>query len=295
MANSRSPQCIRALAFACAAGLTCFTVAADTLADEVDQCIKSSDQGQVLRDRGRLLDAREQFVGCAREQCPRPIRSDCSTWLAEVEARIPTLIFRVRDEQGRDLAGVRMSMDGRLLPEGSDGRAVSVDPGEHALRFERAGASAIEIVIVARETEKNRIVDVAWKPAATVAKPAESEPKGPSREPIPAGFWILSGVGLAGVASFSYFGWTAKHDVDDMRATCAPTCEDGRVADARRDATIANVSLGVGVIALGTATYLLLSRGEENPTTEAWRGAGALAVSMIPSQRGASVAIASSF
>ena len=42
-----------------------------------------------------------------------------------------------------------------------------------------------------------------------------------------------------------------------MRSTCAPFCDPGRVDVAKRDALIANISLGVGAAALVTAGALV--------------------------------------
>jgi len=223
--------------------------------DATDTCIDSSDRGQVLRDQGSLIAAREAFLACSEESCPEPVRLDCQAWFADADRRLPSIVVRPRDSRGRDLADVRVFDGPRLLAEGANGRAVSIDPGKHELRFERVGAPSVILEFVARETEKARIVDVVIPSDARADARDQSRPSGRA---IPTASWVLGGVGLLGIGAFGYLGWTARSDVDEMRRSCAPRCDESRVDDARARALFANVSLGVGVLAIGTATWLAL-------------------------------------
>jgi len=47
---------------------------------------------------------------------------------------------RAEDTTGADTLAVRVTIDGQLLAETLDGKAVPIDPGEHVVRFELAGA-----------------------------------------------------------------------------------------------------------------------------------------------------------
>ncbi len=233
------------------------------LADDVEQCIGDSDRAQTLRDDGKLLAARDLFVSCAREQCPAMIRSDCAAWLQGVEAKLPSVVLRARDASGRDLAAVVVSLDGQKLAERLDGRAVAVDPGERAFRFQVSGAAPIDERVVVHEGEKNRAIDVVFTTLGVVqATPGgAAQPPSTSAEPrraIPVAAYILSGFGVVGIGGFTYFGLTAKSHRDDLRADCAPSCDESRVDAAKREQLFANVSLGVGVVALGAATWVVL-------------------------------------
>jgi hypothetical protein len=57
-------------------------------------CAHAAEDGQRLRTEGKLREARESFTACAAERCPALVRSDCSGWLAEVEAAVPTVVIR---------------------------------------------------------------------------------------------------------------------------------------------------------------------------------------------------------
>ena len=117
--------------------------------------------------------------------------------------------------------------------------------------------------IVAREGEKNRTVriELPRKPPPRVA-PAEGRPEArppaePPPEPIrakpPAMAWVLGSVGVAALGSFAYFAISAE-----SQTSCAPSCSDGEADEIYRKYLVADISLGVGVVALGVATYLFL-------------------------------------
>jgi hypothetical protein len=237
------------------------TASSPARADTIEECASASEQGQVLRDRGELRAARALLVKCAAEACPGVVRKDCAEWLDGVDRKMPTITPRARDEAGRDQIDVRLTADGELLATSLDGRAIPIDPGPRRLRFERPGSPPVEEQIIVREGEKNRPIDVVFGPAKS-ASPAKPEP--PSAPPdsgggfrIPTASWILGGVAVAGAASFTFFGLRAKGDVDEMRISCAPVCDAARVDAAKRDALIANISLGAGAAALVTAGVLV--------------------------------------
>src|SRR5215470_4150062 len=75
-------------------------------------CIEASEQGQQLRDEGKLIKAREKFLTCVRDTCPGMIRKDCTEWLAGVDANLPSVVVSARDESGHDVTTVRVLLDG---------------------------------------------------------------------------------------------------------------------------------------------------------------------------------------
>jgi hypothetical protein len=223
--------------------------------DVVDRCIAASAEGQALRDRGQLRAARDRFLECSRDSCPALIRRDCANWLGNMQASIPSVAPRARDAAGRDLADVRLSIDGQ--PTILDGRAIPLDPGEHLLRFERNGAAPIEMRVLVRQGERDRPVDAVFPlpvrpgpPALELAKPASR-----SR----TGAFIAAGAGAAGLAGFAALGLYARGEVDDMRKRCAPDCAQSRVDGAERAALLANMALAAGVGALGISGWLFFA------------------------------------
>jgi hypothetical protein len=237
------------------------SLAADARASEVHACVQAAEQGQRLRDKDQLKTARREFITCARDVCPAVVQKECVRWLADVDERLPRIVIRATDPAGQDVSDVRVSIDGEPAQERLDGRRLEIDPGQHLLRFERAGAPPVDKQLVVREGEKNRFVDVVLEGKEAAAPP----PGQPRRWPVLG--TVLAGVAVLGGAAFGYFAASGQSDVDHLRATCAPRCAQGDVDSARTKIVVANVSLGVGVLAAGAATYFLFFAPEPGGVT----------------------------
>ena len=152
--------------------------ASPALADDtVRACIDASTQGQTLRQQGHLLDARDRMIACSRDACPAVVRSHCVRWLGELDNRIPSVVVRAQDGAGTDLFDARVLIDGR--PGKLDGRAVSLDPGEHVVTVE-SGAGRMQERVILVEGEASRLVML--RPGR--ARPG-SPPPPPPRRPGP--------------------------------------------------------------------------------------------------------------
>jgi hypothetical protein len=228
-------------------------------ADEREACASAAEQGQQLRDEGKYRRAREQMLTCGREVCPGPIKSDCGRWLTELDREAPTVVFGARDNKGGDLLDVRVSMDNTVVSERLDGKPVLVDSGEHTFKFEAKDGSVKEERVLLRAAEKARPIIVTFgtgSAGASGTTPARAE--GSSEGSIiPAA--IVGGLGLVALGSFAYFGLSGKSDVDNLQG-CKPKCAEKDVDAARTKLIIADISLGVGVVALAVATFMFVTR-----------------------------------
>jgi hypothetical protein len=232
--------------------------------DEVHACVVASDEGQKLRDDGKLIAAQERFLQCAGDTCPAPVRAACGNWRAEVEARLPSIVLGARDPSGHDLVLVRVFVDGILATERLTGAGLPIDPGPHTIRFE-SGADVAEEMIVAHAGEKDRLVSVSLGSAPATTALHES-PRG-SRTP-PAGAWILGLAGGVAIGGFVFFGLSGQSDKDHLAQTCAgsETCGQHDVSTAHTKLIVADVLLGAGVLALvGAAYWTLASRSVTSP------------------------------
>jgi hypothetical protein len=210
------------------------------------QCLSAYEQGQRLRKASRLGEARARFIQCAHDACPSELRGDCGRWLTDVEAEIPSIVPAARTVDGRDLTDVRVSVDGRLVTEKLEGRAIELDPGHHTIRFETSWGAFVEEDLIVREREKGRVI-----PASV---PSQSGPSGtPSRLP-PVALGSLGLLGLGMFAGFGSHGRALQTDLDNRG--CKPRCPPGDVDAMNRAYLIANISLGVGIAAMGAATWL---------------------------------------
>lgn len=228
----------------------------------IDECIDAAGKGQELRDAGRLLESRQAFLTCTRSVCPKPVRDDCEGWLEDVKERVPTVIIRAKNPQGKDLAKVRVLHGERVLAEELDGVALELDPGSYQLRFEHAGFPTVSQTVVIREREQSRFLDVTFELAESAKPPPQRPPApvepAPPAPGVPAGAWVLGGVGVVGGGVFAWLASEAKSERDNLRRRCAPECSQSDVDAAQTKLLIANISLGVGVLALGGALWLAL-------------------------------------
>jgi hypothetical protein len=83
--------------------------------------------------------------------------------------------------------------------------------------------------------------------------------------------WPLGGLGLAGIGTFAYFGLSGKAEENTLRGKtgCAPSCTPEETDPVRTKFLIANVSLGVGIVALGAATIIAFLHQSAAPAAPA--------------------------
>ena len=223
------------------------------MADEVDACIAAAEQSQVQRRDGHLRAAHEKLVVCARDTCPRAIQKDCKRWLGEVEVATPSVVIHAADAAGADVLVGRVTVDGAPLEGALSGRAVKLDPGEHALRIEiaadagaEAGERVVEQRIVIRQGEHDRLITLRFAPDAA-----------PPARPIPPGAWILGGVGAAGVTAGALLWAVGRSERSTLYATCGIThaCDDAAIDQARTKVVAGDIVFGVGIVAVGAAVW----------------------------------------
>ncbi|HEY8077727.1 MAG TPA: hypothetical protein VIF62_26555, partial [Labilithrix sp.] len=135
-------------------------------------------------------------------------------------------------------------------------RHLDLDPGPHTLRFERAGRAPREMKVLVREAERNRFVDVVLGDAPA-AKPERPPAPTAEEKPFPVLGAVLAGVAVLGGATFAVLAASGSSDVSHLRSTCAPSCSASDVSSAKTKIIVADVALGVGILALAGAGYFL--------------------------------------
>ena len=227
----------------------------------VESCMTSYEAAQRLRINTQLREARKELLTCGGAACPQALRKDCLRWLDEVDRSLPSLVIAVRSGNA-ELTDVRVSVDGTQVATRLDGAALTVDPGSRLFRFEASGYEPLERTIVVREGEKNRAVGVEM---LAVGAPAAS---GKSKAPA----LIVAAVGVVGLGFFTYFGLKGRSEKSDLEP-CKGHCAQSDVDRVSRDFLVADISLGIGVVALGAAAYLYFSdrSPRQAPATAAQR------------------------
>lgn len=237
--------------------------------DEKTQCIGASDQGQQLRDDGKFKLAREAFTRCSRATCPGMVRQECAQWLVDLDAKAPTVVIDATDDKGNDLVDVTVAVDGVALAAKLDGLPMTVDGGDHVFRYETPGFPPVEDNVTIRAGEKNRVLKVRFIPSPPPSSPGPSAPAPESRRssapPMPA--WIFTGVAVGAFASETYFGLAgiSQFNQDKAPGGCAGHCTPSEIASLKTQFTIADVSLGIGVVSACFAAYFFLRPRAPNP------------------------------
>ncbi len=215
-------------------------------------CEESYVEAQRAQRDGRLLEARTDLVRCAQRECPKTAQTDCAQWLIQVEARLPSIVVRVKDVEGLDVADAKLYLDD--LQVENDGRILELDPGAHELFVEAPGYRNQRLPLTIAEGEKQRSVELLLVrvvlPAPTVETTVASAP--------PFWIYIAGGVGVLALSSFAYFGITSTRDFQKLQDECGPNCAEPEVASVHRKQIVADVSLGVGILGIGSSIVGLL-------------------------------------
>lgn len=228
-------------------------------------CMAAAAKGQELRDEGKLVEAKPHFQQCADAACPAPIPGYCAEWLADLNKKMPSIVLRATDENGRDVADATADIDGKRSVA-VDGRPVEVDPGKHTIKVARPGGKPFEDVIIVAQGEKDRVVVAKLTtvaPAPAIAQPTKEGPS--TKGGVPTASVVAWGIGAVGLLSFAGFGLKARVDYDDFETRCGNRCAESERDTVATSVLVADISLVVAIVAAGVGTYFYLTRPTEVP------------------------------
>lgn len=231
-----------------AVALTILSATSAAWADD-QSCISAYEQTQTLRKASKLRDARDEASKCAQESCPAVLRADCTKWLSELEASVPTVVFEVKGSAGEELTSVKVTMDGAVLVEKLDGRAAAIDPGKHVFKFETADGKAkpFEQTIVIHEGDRGKRIPVTM--------PTEQK----EGRPIPTAAIVFGAAAILGIGGGAFFAIRGSGQQSDLDA-CKPACDSGAINDASQSYAIADILLTAGIVSAVAAVYLYVTR-----------------------------------
>jgi hypothetical protein len=227
---------------------------------------------RTLRELGRGAEAwaafdraeREAERASAREPKYQQAAQAARDERDEVRTRIGFLALEVRGAS----PATRVLVAGRPVEPSALGAPVAVDPGTIAVSVEHPGAPGVRktVVVTAGATERVA-VDVGEGRPKPGGDGDGSDKLVVSSSKVGMRTWayVAGGVGVAGLVTFGVFGLKSRSTYNDLEASCpGGHCPADRGADidaGKRDQTIANVGLVVGVIGLAAGTTLfVLSR-----------------------------------
>jgi hypothetical protein len=267
------------------------------VAPEVVACAEDYEAAQVEAKGGHLKAAVEKAVSCAQERCPAYVRSDCLRFVDEYKAQTPSIIVVARDKNGCDTTDAQVSVDGKLVLEKVDGRAIELDPGEHVVSVALPGVPVEEQRIVATQSQKDRQLSFGDARApgcktsgkSGIERPPPPPPAKTERSPMTVAGLVLGGLGLGALATsagFGIAGFVQRGELDE----CKP-CSEYRIDGVRRTFIIGDVLLASGAALLGTSIALLVVGGNQTdpePKKAVWLGAA-------PSLSGGTIELSTSF
>ncbi|MBK7580470.1 MAG: hypothetical protein IPI67_09725 [Myxococcales bacterium] len=242
------------------------------------ECAVAYVEAQKLKAESSFVKSREQLILCAKDECLAAVKKDCVAWLDEVNASIPSFVIEAKGPDGKETFDVKVSVDGEVVAEKLDVKAIEVDPGTHKLVLEYAGEAPVEQELILRQGQKNKVIEVSFakktaaKPDA-VAEPdptPEPDPKLDTSKKPPTLSYVLGGVGLVALVGTTYF-WlgasSAEKDLEDKK--CEPNCDQADVDSIKSKRLIGDIALGVGAACIGAAAYLWLAPKKSSAPKEA--------------------------
>lgn len=239
-------------------------------ADNVHECLDASMRGQTARDAHYLLEAREMFRACALPACPSVVQRDCTTWLAQVQADLPTVIISAKDPAGADLPAVKVDIDGVAVALGVDGEAVPLNPGLHTFHFEvPGGASTSRSIIVTEGSKDQRVAVVLGAPPPPVESHAAVRPAAPAarraRFPVKTVGFGLGAGGLFGLGLGAAFGIKAIGNLLQAHCDAQGYCDAGPLGDAKTAGNVSTAAFVLGAALLTSGAVLVLFGPDEDP------------------------------
>ena len=231
-------------------------------------CVDASEHALELRRTGKLRESLKQLAICADPSCPREVSEECTHRARAIDTAIPTLVIAASDGTGNDLTAARLTIDGSLVSETLEGRAIALDPGAHTVKVEGNGAVS-EKTFVLREGEKDRHESFVLGSAPVAPLPPPPPvPEQPSFGTQKKLALVAGGVGLVGIALGTTFGLVASGKQSSERRECsAASCTNraGALADygsAGDFATASTISwiAAAAFVTTGVVLYLTAPR-----------------------------------
>jgi len=250
-----------------------------------ETCIQASERGQRLLDERRMLEARNAFLSCAQDSCPAAVKRDCEKQLEELKKNLPSVVVRVKDKDGSDVAHGAVSLDGTKIGD-LDGRDLEVDPGTHKLHIELPDGRTFDRQIILAAGEHARAVTFdANAPASSLGEGVPDVQFDRKHAASNGGGWtavrtigftgiVVGGVGLViggiflglQISNEATAGTSSENQCpikpDPVKCTNALNA-----AKADQVISLASFIAGTAVLATGVVLFIV---GKNKPAASAW-------------------------
>jgi hypothetical protein len=212
--------------------------------------------------------------------------------IATLKPQLSRLTLRVSDAT----PGLVVKLDGRRIERAVWGAPIPLDPGSHDVEASAPGRTPWTQRVELSAASGDKSIEVPELlsqsiAAAPATQPEAAPPSGTMAAADAGGSTstvgiIVGGVGLVALGVGSYFGLESFSAWRDRNDHCgAEGCDDEGIAygeDTNRYANYANIGVGVGLVAVGVGTYLVLS-SPSSPTGAEDTGAASARLRVEPS------------
>jgi hypothetical protein len=253
------------------------------LGDDKKVCADAYLAAQSRRAEHKLLEARAQLRACAARECSSLMRGqmtdDCTRWLGEVEAVLPTVLFVVKDASGHDVQAVTVSMDDKVVADKVTGIPVEADPGAHTFTFTDplGKLPSVHQSVVVAEGSKRQVIEVTMAAAVApgpvpASAPAEAPANDAGSSPLRTASWFVGGAGVVAAGIGLALALGAKSSYDDAIGCSGSVCKTQAGLDssnsARSTGDAATVVLvGGAVLVAAGVTLWLVAPSASRPAT----------------------------
>ncbi len=246
-----------------------------------------------LRELNRPVDAVEMYESVALDARRRAAEGDSKyAQTAEVATTegnaVRATLGTVRIRVARPSPGSRIEIDGGVGVPATEAELVVLHrPGEVLVKLKpRSGADQSQRATVAAGGEVRMELASAEVAPVTAPPAVEPPPVVPAKEGEPPS-WTLpaalvsGGVALVGAGLFVGFGLKSQSTYDELEKSCGKAgcgpADRPRADEGKRDQTIANVGLAVGIAGAAAAVTFLLIRAYSPANASGASAARALA------------------
>lgn len=238
---------------------------------------------RTLRELGQLPEAHEEFTITLREASARAesepkyaqARDAAASELALLDRRVGKIIIAIANPP----SGVSVTLDGNEVAASRVGSPMAVNPGRRKVTVSAPGRDAVEreVVVSAGETKTVALAlsdeDSGGGSSPPPPPPPSDEGGGSSGGGVRVAGYVVTGLGVAGLAVFGVTGLMANNKFKTLETECGGArCTDAKYADVvdsgRTLDTIATVGLiaGAAGVVLGGTMIVLGGPSESSET-----------------------------
>jgi hypothetical protein len=223
--------------------------------------------------------------------------------VSKLEQRLTRLTVSVPPDAR--VPGLAVTRNGVAIPEAAWGTPVPVDPGLQSIKAQAPGKKPWEnrLNLGDAETRNVNVPTLETDPNTRTAKPEGDKPApAPTDSREGTGNrrtigYVVGGAGVVLLAVGGYFGLRTLSKKSDSDAHCpGNVCDAQGVSssdDAHRAANVANVGVGLGLVAAGVGTWLVLTSTTTSDAPPA--SAGKLRLMPTAGPRGGALSLTGAF